>query len=407
MPKIHACLIVFVLMFSALQAQDKRASRYAQKNYTYQITIEETPENDEKVAELGSHIVDAIHNAELEKYIEVYDLKTFGELIFKDIENNPSQDTFRDNFLKGIKKGSSVIPNRIIEEVKGDSYYDFVNYGYNIEQKTYYILCRMYSPSTGINYHEYRVSKVNNKFMFNDIYIYLSGEPLSKTYARLYLYGLPKESLLDIFGTNNATEFIKMTDAVQLYQSQNFVQAYNKFNSIEGDMNNDRFILILKAMSAAQVGDNEYKSVMQQIVEKYPNDPSLNLSRIDYHTLNNEHDTAIKLINDIELTTSDDFLNLLKGNLEYDRDNYEEALKYYKYISDNYSDFFFGHSCYLSCLSSMENYTACGEFLEFLVDDGYEKSDLIEFIEEVDENGQNKLDGLVKSEPYQKWKNQS
>ena len=70
----------------------------------------------------------------------------------------------------------------------------------------------------------------------------------------------------------------------------------------------------------------------------------------------------------------------------------------------NYPDFFQGHSSYLTCLSEMENFEACGEFLTFLVNEGYAKIDLVEFVEELDENGENELNNLIKSKVYQNWK---
>ena len=82
----------------------------------------------------------------------------------------------------------------------------------------------------------------------------------------------------------------------------------------------------------------------------------------------------------------------------------KNVLGYFKNISDNYPDFFEGHSSYLSCLSVKKDFEACITFLSFLVDEGYIKKDLIEFIEVLDDSGENALEDLATSELYANWK---
>lgn len=396
--------IIFLLSINYCFAQKSRTIRKSGQNFISQNVIVETIENDSLVAKLGYNIQDALLESDIDKYLSLFDNNSFKKLIFQNTNDSSKNKEYKTGFLKGIEQGMTSIPQRIISEIEADSYYDFVNYGYDYENKTYYLLYRLYSAETGLNYHKYRVSKLNNKFVFNDIYIYLSGEAISKTFNRFYLYSLPKESLLEIFKKDNVTEFLKMFEAVTLHKSGDFKKAYEKFNNIEGDLAKDKFVLILKSICAANISDLEYQKSLKTITETYPNDASLYLSQIDYRLLNKEYDLALDLIHQIELETSDDFLNLLKGNVELERENYTKALEYFKYISDNYPDFFQGHANYLSVLTLSEDYEACIVFLNFLVNEGYEKGVLIEFIEELDENGDNELNPLVISKPYSEWK---
>lgn len=385
-------------------SQNKYNTQSAKLSNNTISIIANSEANDEKVLALGSELQNAIFENSVENYLNLLDYESFGNLITKDIEEDKDIKEFKTGFLNGLKQGMKSIPNKIIEEVNGAGYYDFVNYRYDETTQTYHMLFRLYSSLTGINYHDYRVSRINGKFMFNDIYIYLSGEELSKTFRRFFIYNLPKTSLFDLFGEDNTDEFIKMANAVNYHNQGQFEKALNMFNKIEGDLQYDKFLLVIKAVCASNVNEEAYKKAMKTIADKYPDDSSLYLSQIDYHLMNKNYETALSLITRLEKDTDDDFLNLLKGNLEFDRANYTKSLEYFKYISDNYPDFFEGHSSYLTVLSTIGDYTKCVTFLSSLTADGYSKADLIEFVEETDENGENNLLDLVNSEAYNKWK---
>lgn len=401
--KLFICAIFFFI-FSNSFSQNKHNSERVRKSVYSKTYIIENEENDSKVVKLGNNIQNAILDSDIDAFMSSFDTKSFGELIVADVEEDGTTKQFKSGFLKGIKGNISAIPKRIITEIEAGSYYDFVNYRYEKDDKSYYMLFRIYSPETGINYHDYKVSQLNEKLVFKDIYIYLSGEKLSKTLKRFYLYSLPKKSLFKFFGENNTKEFLNMVDAVNLYNKGEFINAHNKFKEIKGELKNDKFFLIIKSVCASNVNENEYQKSMEEILNAYPNDTSLYLSQIDYHIMNKNYDTAHTLLDRLQKDTSDDFLNLLKGNLEFEKKNYDKALEYFKNISDNYPDFFEGHSSYLSCLAIKKDFETCIKFLSILVNEGFEKTDLIEYIEVLDDDGENTLEDLATSEIYNDWK---
>ena len=397
-----SCALFLFISFAF--SQNKYNIKSANKKEMAEKHIEESEENDSKVIQLGEDIINTIYESDVEAYMSFFDTSAFTDLMMEGIKEDPSTKDFIRGFLSGLKEGIAAIPKKIIKEIEAESYYDLVNYRYDEDTKTYYILYRIYSPETGVNYHDYRVSKLNNKFVFNDIFIYLSGEELSKTYRRFYIYNLPRKSLLDLFGKSNADEFLVMIEAVTLYNNGEFIKAHEKLKDIGGDLKNDKFVLIIKAICASNISDDEYRNSLKTIAEIYPNDSSLFITQIDYHIMNENYDVAITLLDKLKSDTDDDFLNLFKGNIEYERKNYEKSIEYFKNISDINPDFFEGHSSYLACLAITEKFDECIKLLSFLVEDGYEKSDLIEFVEELDENGENILEGLAKSDLYKKWK---
>ncbi len=401
LPKL-VTLSIIILFISYSCSQNKRNTGKEEINSTLQIPY--SKKNDSLVVELGDSIQNAIQNGDVDKYLSYYDLDSFSSFITKDTPLDNKSAQYKDGFLKGVKSGLKSIPQKIIDEVSLEGYYDFVNYFYDESTQTYYMLFRLYSSLSGINYHQYRVSKQDDKLTFSDIYIYLTGENLSETFKRLFIYSLPKKSLFDFFGENNSSEFLKIAEATKLYNQGKFQMAYHKFNDIKGDLKNDKFILILKSTCASQINDREYSKTMQQIVSHYPDDPTLYLSQIDYYIITKNYEKTIELLNRLENETSDDFLNFLKGNLELERSNYSKAIEHFKYIIDNYPDFSEGYTTYLYALSLNGDFDKCIDLLSFLTNNDYLKPDLIQFIEEEDEYGQNEFKALINSKQYKNWK---
>lgn len=397
--------LILLFFFNTGFSQNKERSRKAQDIAHSSFYITENETNDLKVAKLGQQLQNAIIESNTEAFMLLFDTEGFGELVTQSTKNDTSLNAHRAGFLKGFKSNITTFPKKLINEVDAGSYYDFVNYSYNNNTNTYYMLFRIYSAETGINYHHYRVSILNNNFAFNDIYVYLTGEELSKTLERFYFYSLPKKSLFDFFGEDNLAEFLKLVEGVDYYNKGDFKNAYKKMNSVKGDVANDKFVLVIKAICASNINDALYKDAIKSIMDAYPDDATLYLSQIDYFLLNKDYDTALSLLKKLKKDTDDDFLDLLMGNVEFERLDYEKAITHFKTIAKNYPDYFDGHSSMLTCLSLTKQFDECVKVLDVLVEDGYAKTDVVGFVEEVDINNENVLKDLAASDAFKKWKN--
>ncbi|MBD0833162.1 tetratricopeptide repeat protein [Aestuariibaculum sediminum] len=399
-------IIVFLsfhlISFSQTSRTGRKAQQIKDSNHLFN-----NAENDSLVVDLGYSIEEAINSSDVNAFMEHFDKNHFINTAITSVKTPESQENYKQDFAKSIKSKLTFLPEKIMSEVENGGYYNFLNYGYYSDVQTYYMLFRLYTPESGVNYHEYTIAKKDNELVFNDIYVFLSGETLTKTFNKLFLYSLPKESLLNIFDDATTKNFIKLADGVNKYNNQDYANAYKTLNSIEGELGNDKYLLIIKSMCASKIGNEEYKAATKQIIDQYPNDPTLYLTQIDYHILNKSYDQALNLLEKLQSDTEDDFLNLMKGNIELERENYSAALPLYKFISDNYADFFQGHASYLVCLALLQDYDTCASFLNQLIEDGYDKNEMIDFIESLDEEGQNELSGLVQSNPYKTWKKES
>lgn len=405
--KSNLLFVVIFLIITNSFAQKQAKTKHAKKATLVtksSRTIIESPENDQAVLTLGYYLQDAIINDSIDNYMSKFDLRTFGKFITSKTERDASLNEHKNTYLKGIYKSINAVPRKIIDEVANGSYYDFVNYSYDNEMKTYYMLFRIFSDETGVNYHDYRVSKLGDDFVFNDMYIYLSGETLSETFGRMYLYSIPKSNLLGLFGSSDADDYDKLLNATVHYNKGEYKTAYKKINKIKGSISKDKFFLTLKNLIASNINDKVYIESMEELLNQYPDDPSLYLTLADYHLYKEDNEAALNTLDNLIYQTQDDFLNNLKASIEYDRGNFETAQELYKIIVDNYPDYMMGISNYLACISNTKDFNTGTEFLDSLLEQGFEKPGLIEFIEELNEDGTNEFEVFAKSEEFINWK---
>lgn len=139
-------------------------------------------------------------------------------------------------------------------------------------------------------------------------------------------------------------------------------------------------------------------------MQRYPNDPSLYLSQVDYYYIKKDFDKASEVVEQLMYQTNDDFLNYLLANIIIEAENYEEAIKHLDIVTNNYPNFFNGFGQYLLCITKTQQFDLGKRILEQLIDYGYEKTAIIEYVEELDKNGENIFDGFAKSKDYLEWK---
>ncbi|SHH44479.1 tetratricopeptide repeat protein [Winogradskyella jejuensis] len=366
-------------------------------------TLSNTLANDLKVKALGDSLQNAIINYESEKFLTYFSNEEFIERLKKLNTDADYEDNFVKGLLSGVLKGFNAFPNRIISELKADGYYDFVNYRYDEYEQTYFILFRLYSQS-GLNYHDYRIRKNpdTGDFEFTDIYIYLTGEDFSQTLGRIITFTMnssnSKGKTLKGF-----QDFMQLEKAIKANQVGNPQRGYYIMEKIKGDISKDKFFLILKSMMAANLGDEEYLKSLEELFAIHGDDPTIFLNKIDYYLLKGMNYEAVECVEKLKKITEDDFLNYSKANIAYMDENYQVALDNYKYIVDNYEGFFDAQSSYLAILTVLNRNDEAIDYLNTLVEE-YDKEDLIEYLEELDENNENVFEDFIKTEAYKTWK---
>ncbi len=369
--------------------------------YAQELTIAESEENDVMVEELGYFIQNQIHENNPEGYMSKFDISYIVNSI-KVLENgSESSEDYKKGFLKGITNGISDFPYKIIQEVENGTFYDFVNYRYDPDIQTYYLLFRLFGSDFGINYHEYRIIKKDDEFMFNDIYVYLSGENFSSTFARVFTFSS------DLFQNETNTKFNKLSKVFIDIKAGNTQNAYDIMANLTEDeeLSKHKFLHILKIQIAQQLSNQDYIDAVEDLKRNFENDPTIYLTLIDYYIIKEDYNTALNLVDNLQEETSDDFLNYIKGNLTFLKGDYAQAEQHFNYMIENYAGFYLPYFSNISALSLQKKYDAATQLLNKIIEiTNYSKPELIEFIEGTEEDGSNELDGLINSSSYKKWK---
>jgi tetratricopeptide (TPR) repeat protein len=372
---------------------------------TLRDTMAFTEENTEKVIAFGKFIEASIHENNPDNYNSKFNSSSFFNTVFTYYPDIKQGDEFVVGFTEGLKQSLVTFPNRIISEVENGSYYDFINFRYDYESQTYYALFRLYSLESGMNYHDYKIIKHEDEIQFSDMYIYVSGENLAQTIGRLLNYSLPETKK-----KGRKKNFDMSDDSKTLYKaimenkSGLFKKAYHTLERLDSELSKDKFVLIFKSMIASQVDEPKYLQSLEELITTLPDDPTLALNKIDYHIMKEEYFEAIQVINQLQNETEDDFLNYLKGAVAFQDGNYDLAFNMFSYTIENYPGFFDGQIGYLNVVILMKNYSDAVNYLDTLLEEGYEKPFLITYLEEEDETGENILESFTLSEEYKSWK---
>lgn len=393
-----------VLLFSFLLINNYSINAQNNRNDIRKDTMALSDENTEKVMAFGHFIEASIHENNPDDFNSKLNSDSFFDLVFKYYPEINRKDEFVKGFRNGLKASLSAFPSKIITEVENGSYYDFVNYRYDYESETYYVLFRLYSLETGMNYHDYRVQKNKDDIEFSDMYIYVSGEYLSETIGRLLSYSIPKEDVKAKEQSQIERDSEILYQVIMYHKSGAYGKAYEAMEQLESKLSKEKFVLILKSLIASQVDDAKYLKSLEELIATYPDDPTLALNKIDYHIYKENYFEAIQVINQLQNETEDDFLNFMKGAVAFLDGNYDLALNMFSYTIENFPGFFDGQIGYLNVLIVMENYSEAINFLDTLIAEGYEKPSLIDYLEEDDETGENILDQFIQSEDFKAWK---
>ncbi len=359
--------------------------------------------NTQKVIELGQQIEASIHDSDSEAYISKLNKDQFFNRLLSNYPAIDREDSFIKGFLIGMRLALKSFPDEIITEVENGAYYDFINYRYDTEAQTYYILFRLYSSETGMNYHDYRIHNANDEIQFSDMYVYLSGEHFASSLGRMMSYTIPEKTLgtSKIESNNESKDLFK---AIMYNKNGDYEKAYGLIDGLKSELSKEKFLLIIKALIASQIDETKYLKSLEDLITTFPDDQTIALNKIDYHLYKEEYFEAIQVINQLQNETEDDFLNFMKAAVAFEDANYDLALNLYGYTIENYPDFFEGQAGYLNTLVMMKNYTNATKYLDTLLAEGYDKQSLIDYIEEEDDYGENILDQFILTENYKTWK---
>ena len=229
----------------------------------------------------------------------------------------------------------------LIEEKKNEASYEFVKF-YKDKSSNYHLLFRFFSAD-GINYHDHLLKKVKGTPKIVDTYIFMSGENLSDTYKTIYKSALYGSNFLtkDISNSRFVKDLDKLKKIRLLNSKGKFKKSHKVYQSISSTSKQEKIYKLTNINITSNISLELYEEALDDYDEKYPNDPSLQLMAIDRYLIKKEYDKSLLAIDKLDsLVKGDTFLNYLRGNVSFQKKDFNSALSNYKYIIKEYPDFF-------------------------------------------------------------------
>jgi hypothetical protein len=235
---------------------------------------------------------------------------------------------FRSGVLTGIRSADG-FGGAIVRELQAGGSYQFLRLKEIDGQKS--ALFRLIG-SSGVNYHEFPLAKVDGRVMATDIYVFLSGERLSETLRRsaLPLAQEASKTWLEKL-TTTESEYVKhydrystMNDAIR---AGRFADALGIYASLPPALRQDKSVLMSRYRAAASVGDQELVEVIEDFRRFHPEDVCLDFLLIDYYIAKKDVDQALASIGRLDdAVGGDPFLDSLRAEVIYSNGQAAEAI---------------------------------------------------------------------------------
>ncbi|RYY22178.1 MAG: hypothetical protein EOP41_07485, partial [Sphingobacteriaceae bacterium] len=264
----------------------------------------EQPVSKQEATTFAKTIESGIKKKDYTTLDNVMDIDLFAEEMMKaaDIKKKSS-------FKEGVKQEWNKVKfsAEIIKSLGTNGTYQFVKaYEKGGHQ---HIVFRLYGDG-GLNYHDFELVKYTNKVMAKDIFIYITGEPLSKTMAQVYSTALQEASAN---GDAALSQYSKALIAMRRYYSQKEYQAAKEeFDRLPESLQNEKAIQLIYLQVASSIGGDVHQQALDHFEKLFGNDPSAQLALFDVFFLKGDYDKVLQIIDKMDAELQDPFLNTLR-----------------------------------------------------------------------------------------------
>ncbi|MBX2922717.1 MAG: hypothetical protein KF746_11035 [Chitinophagaceae bacterium] len=297
---------------------------------------------------MASLIDSFIHNKKPSSFGALFSETAFGERI-KEASGNNLPPGFSAAINKQIRKNN--LGGEIIDNTRQSGSYELVKqYEKN---KVQHLIFRLYGEG-GLNYHDFELIKQKGKVYIADVFVYITGENLSKSMADI---GLSFENIPGMIDSNGKQSGQNIQEVKLLLAKGDFEKAKNVFEKLPAPLKKQKLFQILKLQIYSGLSGEEYAAALEEFEKMNADEPNMYLALLDVYYTRKEYDKALNTINKIDtLINTDPFLDYYRGltyNLKADEG---EARKCFERLYRYKPGFESG------TLELIVNYLAAGDF---------------------------------------------
>jgi tetratricopeptide (TPR) repeat protein len=260
----------------------------------------------------------------------VKDLMRPAEILERSVSDLGLSSSDKKNLFTLGERVSSTFPEQFTKVAADGGSYDVIRVRMVAGRPR--VIVRLMHPEGASNYHEYTLIRYpDNQIAAEDVYIYLSGEPLSHTFRRIMLNilnmqhkgfkNLNKEEQVLV---DHQQDINTMTTMVRNGQH---AEAFAIYQKLPAELHNNKLVQIVAIQAAGGSGDDEaYMAEMERFRKNFPKDAAGDLISIDYYLLQKKYDEALAAIDRLDNALGGDpYLNSMRANVFIEMGKLPEA----------------------------------------------------------------------------------
>ena len=228
----------------------------------------------------------------------IINFSVFGRRVAIEANSKPS-NSFSKSVSDAMQKRK--FGEQMVASLGKDGTYEFINY-YELEGK-HHLIFRLYSAE-GLNYHDMELVKIDGKIKAADMFIYLTGENLSKTLGSI----MGKlEKYLKENSEAHSKDFTKqLTEIKSLMNDKKYEEAKKLFNMLPASIKKEKVFLVYNIMISSELGDEAYQRSMEDFEALYAGDAASQLALIDAYIIRKDFSKALNAVNIIDSAVKKD-----------------------------------------------------------------------------------------------------
>ncbi|MDR3713147.1 MAG: hypothetical protein P4L51_10060 [Puia sp.] len=214
----------------------------------------------------------------------------------------------RESAIEGIR--SAHFGGQVMQALGKSGTYQLVKQ-YEKDNRQH-LLFRMYAGGS-LNYHDLELMKKEEDVRASDVYIYLSGENLSKTLSQALMMvqdnmkNMPKDEIEKING---------ITTVKTLLAQKDFVKAGKYYDEFPDNFKKEKMFQLIHIQICEGMGDSSYAKALGEYRSLFPHDPNMYLMMIDVYVLQKDYPKALEAVNKLDsMINKDPFQDYYRGLL--------------------------------------------------------------------------------------------
>jgi hypothetical protein len=260
--------------------------------------LPDKPVTSQEALDLAHHIERSVTTGDATFLDNIFEPKHFTQRIL-----DAAHEHFNLTLAKEAKNAITEAHwgRQIINATRGGGTYSLVRqYEKDGHQ---HLLFRLFEANSALNYHDFELTSTDKGIKALDVYIYLTGEDLSKSIAESIVLLSDK---LSAATPDDQTKIQHIRKINELIQNGAAGDAAGYYNQLPPDLQKEKPFQVIHLRIAMQLGDTAYVAALREYKANFPNDPSLGLLMFDAYVMDKDYRSALAAIDRLDSTVGKD-----------------------------------------------------------------------------------------------------